>query len=143
MMEKYRDRILKRINSQYKAVLITGLVILLIGLVIACTLGDLIAGLIIFIFISIVMLIATLPMLIKYKKSMNVIASTEPVICTVTGSGRKHVSSKRTYQVAYFTYNGEECYAFDYDKQLNEIEAGQQLYVWKISKKGYEIVHAE
>ena len=143
MMEKCKERILKRINSQYKAAIVTALIIVVIGLIIACIQGDFIAGLVLFTLISIVALIASLPILLDYKKSIKKISCSEPIICTVTKSGKKHLSRKRTYQVAYFIYDGEECYAFDYEKQLNEIEAGQQLYVWKITKKKYEIVHVE
>lgn len=143
MMEKCKERILKRINSQYKAAFITAMVLILVGLIVALIQDDIVAGLVIFILITVIALIAALPTLIKYKKSMNVIASTSPTLCTVTEADTKLISTKRMHQVAYFIYDGEKCYAFDYDKELFEIEAGQQIYVWKITKNRYEMVHVE
>ena len=140
-MEECKERILKRIKSQYKAVVVTSLIFWIFASIIAFIPGEFEPGIVIFLFFSIVMLIVALPMLIKYKKSMDVITNTSPTVCTVVKSGMKFISSKRLHQAAYFIYEGKECYGLDYDKQLNEIEAGQQLYVWKITDKRYEITH--
>ena len=142
-MEKCKDRILKRIKSQYNAVIITTLLFWIFASIMAFVMGELEPGIVLFVLMSIVMLIISLPMLFKYKKSMNTIINTNPTICTVIRAEMKYISSKRSHQAAFFIYEGKECYGFDYDKQLNEIEAGQQLYVWKINEKRYEIVHLE
>lgn len=143
MMEKCKERILKRINSQYKAVVITSLIIWIFASIMSFVPGEFEPGIVIFLLISMVMLIVALPMVFKYKKSMSVIASTVPVVCTVVRSGMRFISSRRFHQAAYFVYEGKECYGFDYDKRLDEIEVGQQIYVWKITEKRYEITHVE
>ena len=142
-MENCRESVINRIKSQYKAVVITSLFLWIFSSVVAIVLGEIEPGIVLFIFIGIVILIIALPMLFKYKKSMNIVMSTNPTVCTVTRADMKFISSKRLHQAAYFIYEGKECYGLDYDKQIDEIEAGQQLYVWKVTEKRYEIAHKE
>lgn len=142
-MEKCRERVLKRIKSQYKAVIITTFIIWILALIMSFIPGEIEPGIVIILFISIVLLIVALPMLFKYKKSVNMVTNTSPTICTVIRADMKFISSKRLHQAAYFIYDGKECYGLDYDKQINEIEVGQNLYVWKVTEKRYEIAHVE
>lgn len=143
-MEDNKSRIIKRIDSQYKASFWTGIGLFILSIIIAIVTGGFsfiaigVAG-----FFGIVILIIVLPTMLKYKKAMNTIENSTPSICSVTRADLKFISSKRVHQAAFFMYEDKEHFGLDFEKELEDILPGQQLYVWKITDKYYEISHIE
>lgn len=142
-MEQSRAKVLKRLNSMYKAGLWTGVGICAFVTISGTIAGGLIAGIVGLFIGAIVVAVVLATTLPKYKKAMKCVRENNPVICTVTGAGTERISNRRSYQAAYFLYENKECFGFDYEKMVHEIIPGQQLYVWKITDKQYEIIHID
>lgn len=138
-MEEIRERTYKRLDSQYSAVVL----VVAIFLVVILIMSIVTLFLPLFFILGGIILLATWSDILFYKKGRDTVKNTNPIICTVTRADTKALSWRRFQQAAFFIYEDKECFGFDWERERDQIEAGQQIYVWKVTDKHYEIAHID